>query len=403
MTSICPGGGDSEPKPGFSTILFVTPNVIAALLNNISTPWAVATALALNLAAYDLSTYCTTDPPADPVLTAADAVAILTPFHPGKSAAELRVEQFIGRFLWYDLCQCVGGGTPARPSAPAKPTDWPDVNPPGLPQPVTAPCDTVTSPTKSLLTDSNSPILIGTRASRGGHAPHFIPPATLARLTVTVATAGATHAAGCKVFFWKANDLQELSSVNQTFAIPGTYTWDIPLDSTISGFMVEAISQPFVLNTTDTVTVKVDTYCGGAPGSLVVPCCPPDPELRAQVSQVLELVTLMQRQLAPFAYIASTVHSGLTGDGSFSIQGLLGVKVALTTVPSSLGVADGTPEEHFDLGFITFGTADGYPHSIRLEHNPQLALPARCSAYTSLAYTLHPGVVATITELVREP
>jgi len=66
-------------------------------------------------------------------------------------------------------------------------------------------------------------------------------------------------------------------------------------------------------------------------------------------------------------------------------------------------VTFGSPDEHFDLGFLTFGTPDGYPTSIRIDHNPQLALPARCGAYTDLAYTLHPGVVATITELRREP
>jgi len=70
-----------------------------------------------------------------------------------------------------------------------------------------------------------------------------------------------------------------------------------------------------------------------------------------------------------------------------AIQGLIGCKVDITTLPTQLGVTFGSPDEHFDLGFLTFGTPDGYPTSIRIDHNPQLALPARCGT----RHTLHPG------------
>jgi hypothetical protein len=82
---------------------------------------------------------------------------------------------------------------------------------------------------------------------------------------------------------------------------------------------------------------------------------------------------------------------------------LLGVKVALTTDPPSLGIVAGTPDQLFDRGFVSLGTLDGYPTDYAIEHNPTLILPPRCSAFTELGYTLHSGVVATITELVREP
>jgi hypothetical protein len=117
----------------------------------------------------------------------------------------------------------------------------------------------------------------------------------------------------------------------------------------------------------------------------------------------MAMVTLIQRQIVPFAYVTGTSHAGLTGTGSFGISGLLGVKVALTSDPTSLGVRAGTPAELFDRGFVTLGTPDGYPSDYRLEHNPTIILPPRCSAFTTLGYTLHPGVTATITELVREP
>jgi hypothetical protein len=125
--------------------------------------------------------------------------------------------------------------------------------------------------------------------------------------------------------------------------------------------------------------------------------------LRAEIDQILGLVTLIQRQSVPFAYVPGTVHTGLSGAGTLSVQGLIGAKVAFTTLPSELGRVGTSPVELFDAGFITWGTADGYAQSEHLEHSPQLSLPARCSAFTSLAYDLHPGVVVTITELVREP
>lgn len=114
-------------------------------------------------------------------------------------------------------------------------------------------------------------------------------------------------------------------------------------------------------------------------------------------------MTLIQRQNAPFGYIAAAVHATLSGAGSFAIQGLLGVKVDITTLPSSYGLSGTSPTEHFELGWITFGTADGYPQSIRVDHDPTVALPPRCGLFTELAYDLAPGVVATITELLREP
>jgi len=153
---------------------------------------------------------------------------------------------------------------------------------------------------------------------------------------------------------------------------------------------------------TDGITGSLDFYCNSQPGGLQSPCCPPDPALERRLDVILSYVQLLQRQLAPFAYVAGAVHAGLTGQGTLSISGLIGAKVVTTVRPGSLGEAGTTPTEYFDVGFITFGTPDGYPHSYRLEHDPYIVFPSRCSAFTELAYDLHPGVTVTITELVRE-
>jgi hypothetical protein len=92
----------------------------------------------------------------------------------------------------------------------------------------------------------------------------------------------------------------------------------------------------------------------------------------------------------------------LTGSGQFGVQGLLGLIVNLTTLPAWIGNAAGVPPTNFDAGFVTVGTAGGWQRSVRLEHNPTLVLPID-GAETLVGYTLRPGAVATITELVREP
>jgi len=114
------------------------------------------------------------------------------------------------------------------------------------------------------------------------------------------------------------------------------------------------------------------------------------------------MVTLIQRQSVPFAYVPGAVHTAISGAGAIAVSGLIGALIDVTTLPASYGSRGTSPAEHFDLGFLAWGTTDGYPSSVRLEHDPQLSLPARCSAFTELAYDLSPGVVVTITELHRE-
>lgn len=403
MTVIC-GGGASEAKPEFARFLFVGPAVIGGLLSRIPARWAGFFGGLIGGITYDLSTFCLTDPPAVPALTSADALAILNPLDPiAKSNALLKIEQLIAAYIWYDLCKCSAVATPAPPAAPAKPADWPDVNPPTLPNETNSACDAVVSPTVQMLSNSNSPRFFGTRASAGGFGPHWTAiGATVARFTVTYTSAGGTHSPQMKIYFWPTNAITEtVATVHQQGY--GVSTFDLPFPAGFNmGFVVEAVTEPYLPNCTDTVQVNVDVYCGGAPNALLTPCCPPDMSLAAQVQELLEIVTLIQRQVAPFAYVPGAVHATLSGTGHFSIQGLLGVKVDITTLPPEIGNQAGTPPQLFDAGYVTFGTADGYDHSWRVEHDPTLILPVRCSAYTDVGYTLAPGVVVTITELARE-
>lgn len=377
------------------------PAAIGAALNNIPTLWAVPIAATIGFLTYELSTFCTQDPPDIPSVDWTDqAIALLDgPQSSGYIAAVNAFRDLIGHYLWYDFCECTAGGTPTGPgSPPSAPTDFPILNPPqvGTPVPVT-PCmsldsgvQTVTQPAS---TNAINQVIVPDGAVSFNVTAKFLS-----------ATGGLTHMAfqtlsNTTTGFTGATS-RDVSPTTQ--AVGSTYTKSIAIPAGARYWTVNAIPQNGSVGDHGTVEVLVDVFCG-APGSPSVPCCPPDPSLELALRNIWQTVQLIQRQAVPFGYIASTSHSGLSGAGSLSISGLLGAKVDVTTLPSSYGRSGTSPTEYFDLGFVSFGTADGFPTSYRVEHDPTLMLPARCSAYTELDYDLAPGVVVTITELVREP
>ena len=95
-------------------------------------------------------------------------------------------------------------------------------------------------------------------------------------------------------------------------------------------------------------------------------------------------------------------YSGLSGNGQFAISGLLGVSVALTTVPGRIGLVAGDPDTIFDAGWVTLGTADGWGPRQFITSNPFILRPI-AGDMTLLGYSIPADVVATITELTREP
>jgi hypothetical protein len=115
------------------------------------------------------------------------------------------------------------------------------------------------------------------------------------------------------------------------------------------------------------------------------------------------MVNLLQRQLAPFGYIPRGVYPGLVGNGQLAVQGLLGLLVNVTTLPGFLGRELGQIDTLFSVGWLDLGTADGFLSRQRITHTIWLTFPSDMSLVTLVNYTLTPGVVATITELVREP
>ena len=115
-------------------------------------------------------------------------------------------------------------------------------------------------------------------------------------------------------------------------------------------------------------------------------------------------IQLIQRQAVPFGHVTGTSHTGLAGAGSFSVSGLLGLVVVLTTVPGTWGLSDDVPQRYIPApGSVAIGTAEGVSEVIFCNEPQSAVFPYAMSAATVVNWSFKPGVVATITELVREP
>jgi hypothetical protein len=112
--------------------------------------------------------------------------------------------------------------------------------------------------------------------------------------------------------------------------------------------------------------------------------------------------TLIQRQSVPFAYVPGTVHSGLSGTGTITVTDVLGLKVDSTSIPGYLSSNMAPVPSYFRLGELSMGTVDGWTRRVLVTHDPHLFLDID-GDIDRVGYLFELGVVATITELVREP
>lgn len=394
--SIC-STGISGPKAGVPAAIFVDAAYVQGLL-----PAGLAALYPYlgymhGLEIGDVGAFCLADPPTWSVPSAVEFFAFLTG---GALSDYLTVERFLQdltkAYLWHSICECKSTGTPAPPSAPTLPTDLPAVNPaPYVTLPPTAPCRT------EVMTQATQAAGVGpTAAGLLLHEPGL--QATSIRITSVI---GAST----------GNFNVTIEARHQTYYSPvstgpietwtqgvGTQVHDVPFNAEFPSLAI------YLTGGAGTgvrlVDVTADYYCGGdRPGGTVTPCCPPDPLLTAKLNSILEMVTLIQRQSVPFSYIHGTSHPGLSGEGSFSVQGILGLAVSVTTLPSRAGSVEGIPDTLFDIGWLNLGTEDGWLRRQRITSTEWLLLPEDMSVITEVGYTIPADVEITIDELVREP
>ena len=393
MTSAC-GGGTSAAKPGTDVIVRYSAGLLAAIFAVLDIPWLIPVIPLVGLADIPVASFCASDPPAIPTFTSAESDAILNlSFGADFDSGLAKLKDLALHSIWYDLCECTSG-TLAPFVAPTPPAGTPiyQVPRPGL----VGNCgQTGPFSTFSLCGGNNSGLVFSLVPFNGLNV-------TGAQVTLRrYASTGGGQTAVFTLNWYDAthiirNDTLTIGSSDATYT---QFVGPPPAGAMFAGALVQGLS-----GGCSTYETTIELFCNGSgPTTVQQPCCPPDVSTQSQLDAILRMVTLIQRQEVPFAYVASTAHAGLTGAGSIAIQGLLGASVNCTTIPASYGREDTSPTEYFDLGFVSFSTPDGYPTSYRLDKQKRLCLPSRAGLYTQLDYDLSPGVVVTITELLREP
>lgn len=410
MTAICMGGASAQ-RSGTSSTVLLTSAAIASLLPLAGLAWLepyvgyLAGTITLELPAF-----CTIDPPADPGISAADLIALVAlgagPLTAGPTA---KLTQLIQRAAWPAFCECTSATTPTlTPISP--PAGAPDINPQGPTGPgVAGPCAVFISDPYSYVSGGGLASLIPFTGIGGSLNDDVMLPsgATNVRIITSVSTGTATTGVSGIVvnFFDSDRGAFGGSGGNAGFGynetIGHTTTTDVALVAPIGGIAVLRSGGTMPAGT-NVLSARVEVYCGGPPGSTSSPCCPPDPIATAKLDQIMALLTLIQRQAAPFAYVTGAVHSALSGDGSFSIGSILGLLLNVS-VPARAGRAAGTPVTIFDCGWLNFATLDGYTERYFVGSDSQVILPRLPGIYTDVGYSFAPDVSVTVTEILREP
>lgn len=394
MTAIC-GGGTSSAKSGVGQAIYITSAAAGALLNNIPVKWAVPLAALIGARTYDAGNFCSQDPPADPGITAADVVDLVAhlsnPFQ--YAAAADKVAQLISRYAWYQWCKCDSVSTPAPPAAPAQPTNMPtlDLGPPQLSN------GTRCHDTFQTFSLQNGSFNYGTWRY---DVPNPDPRAIRVVIKQTVFPAGISTPAKWSYVFFDNNSLPVLPE--RDLPQQGSEI-DVTLPS-LSGYTQININGTAGYNLANAGTLELIGLCGGG-GTIVggnSGCCD-DPALKGTVDQIYQALQLLQRQIAPYAFVTGAAHPGLSGAGNFSLtKSLVGIKLDCTTVPARAGLELGDPDAHFDLGWVSIGDADGWFATRPIRQLPLKWTPRWMSSATKIGYSLTQGVVARIDELERE-
>lgn len=385
---ICPAG--SQPRSGIPAFLALVGSALEFLLIK-RAPWLAPFLILLSPFSVDTTAFCDEEPPPFPTWTAADLLGLLS----GQSQTKLL--DSVKNVAWYEFCECSGAATPAAPFQ-APPADVPVVQPNTV-----GSCDIYHKST-----DVNSGYFFGFVAGS--------PSVVVGGRPLPVGATDATLS--IQVVSNPADDIIQLTlevvygdaanavTGSRTFSIDprnapkqGSAAVVIPANSTqwVARFTTSSSQSGVIVLVADVIT-----HCGAAPSRLEAPCCPPDPTLVAAVSELRELVTLIQRQGVPFAYVPGLTYAGLSGSGNVTFSDpILRAQLELTTLPGHYGMAEGEPDRLFDIGWLAIGTADGYGPTKRITHTPFL-LPVTGDA-TKIGYHLAAGVVATLRTFSREP
>lgn len=367
-------------------------------------------AASASIANIHLPDFCTIDPPADPGLSGTDLIAILVLGNSNPDPGPMqRLAQLIERGLWNALCQCTSGGPPTVTVPTTPPSGAPDVNPPAVPGvPTIGDCYTNAFVGGAISNGFNPGYYTtGSRSSTPTRQP-------LPSGATNVKTCGQAYTPGAVPYdttlgfqFWNAAGtslgIGVLVDVGPTGNPPGAPTSQCKTQAIPAGAVAFDLYQSDGdgAGKTGNWDAQWSISCGGLSGSASTPCCPPDDIAAGLLTSIYQMVTLIQRQLVPFASIHGASHAGLSGNGSISVFGLQAVKVDISSAPGRVGEVDGEPVTLWDVGWINLGTADGFGPRQFITSDPFLLQPVPGNV-TVIGYSIPDDVTVTITEIVRE-
>jgi hypothetical protein len=427
LTAYC-GGGPSGPLPGAPQ--FVTQTAVgveSALILGGFPEIAAILAPLLVAAPFELDTFCAADPPADPGLTLQDAFDAIQLSNPSVSLPALaKAQQWWARQMWFKYCHCTTVATPPPPAI-SNPGAGLGSNP-GLPSgSTTSPCwDTVAT-------------LQVPRWNQSGNVPYYdvtqqLIPANPPTLSVTVGTfAGPALVAqsispgsnNYTLTFSSTPPLgggQEIQVVVNWFDASGASVGGLTVGGsagqnsgsatrvatpTNAAYWAAYASQ--IDSTDKLVNAELKFFCAGqGPNGLQVPCCPPDPLVNNQLTNILNVVLHLLENTSgggtapPISWHDGNVHTGLADSGSITLAaGVIGIRVQMTTLPTGVQVSPGNPTFYWDAGFITPIALTSPLRGQRLVFATEsMQLPEFTD---SIGYTLLHGTVVTITELLATP
>jgi len=122
-----------------------------------------------------------------------------------------------------------------------------------------------------------------------------------------------------------------------------------------------------------------------------------------QIALLKQRLDLIQRRLLPFAWIAGTPSTGLTGHGTIAVQDVLGCIVTVTTIPVKWGHTWESPARYIpSLGVIRGVKTPNGDEAHWIHYKDEIVLLNDPWA-TTIHYDFGAGVIATITPILPEP
>lgn len=425
MANPCASHGGSKIISGAGTnVILTAAGVELALQKAGINPASAALSMILAGVTYDLTTLCSNDPPADPGLTAQDLLDALNFTDPFISIPAIqKAYNWFKSWYWYLACECVDNTAPTivAPSNPGNPISINSGTPAGTVTPCWSFAGNVTntglsgSPLQTLanqfLPGGVSRIVTFPTTGfffAGGQGTAFLLPAGgVQSMSMTATLDRAVTGGEWDVDIWAFDSNGAILS-SEAWGVRWTSVSQLTQTATKAAFGASVAYWLFGVTgdaaEVHSANVTFSFQCPGG-GTIQSSCCPPDPTLSAQVAQILGLLQSLYAGTPTPAnsYANATVHLGLSGNGTITLaHSVLGVKVDITTDSPNLGVDAGSPTFLFDRGFIV-PVVNSAPirAETRLVYNPQTFLLPRLTE--QIGYSLHPGIVVSITELVAGP